>query len=89
MLFLHLTSLQERYFPIFQFDVVQKVLLVLASNPGWLVLFPLVLVEGELQLYQLIGGVGLAHLPTLVFPMEEVQWRLHGWTVVPIVPLEV
>ena len=52
--------------------------LVLASMPRWIVLFHLMLVKGELRLYQLFCGVGLAHLPTLVLPMVGVQWILHG-----------
>jgi hypothetical protein len=72
MLFLHQTLHGEKYFLILQLGVVLQVLLVLVSKPGWLVLFPLVLVEGELRLYQLVSGVGLAHLPTLVLLMAEV-----------------
>jgi hypothetical protein len=51
MLFLRRTSLGGKSFPVLQHDVVLQVLLVLASKPGWLVLFPLVLVEGELRLH--------------------------------------
>jgi hypothetical protein len=78
VIFLRRNSLGGKSFPILQLDVVLKELLVLASKPGWLVLFPLVLIEGELRLYHLIGGVGLARLPALVFPMAEAQWRLRG-----------
>jgi hypothetical protein len=60
--------------------------LVLMSNPGWLSLFLTVLIEGGLQSYRLGSGVELDHLPILALPA---QWRLHGWTVVPIVPLGV
>ena len=62
MIFLHRTFLGERYFHVLHLDTDLKVHLALASRPGWLVLFLLVLVEGELQLYQLVSGVGLAHL---------------------------
>jgi hypothetical protein len=86
VLFLHQTSLGEKDFPVLQHFVSLRVLLVLVSKPGWLILFLPVLVEGELRLYQLSGGVGLAHLPTLVLP---VQWRLRGWTEGPVVPLRV
>jgi hypothetical protein len=89
VLFLHRTLLGGKSFPILQLDVVLQVFLVLASKPGWLVLFPLVLVEGELRLYQLIGGVGLACFLALVFPMVEADWRLCDWTVVLVVPLRV
>jgi hypothetical protein len=71
MIFLHQTSLGGKSFPILHLDVVLQVLLGHASKPRWLGLFPLFLIEGELWLYQLIGGVGLAHLPPLVFPMAE------------------
>jgi hypothetical protein len=40
---------------------------------SWVIfLFLLVLIERELQLYQLVSGVGLDHLPTLVLPMAGV-----------------
>jgi hypothetical protein len=77
VLFLHQTLLEEKYFPVLQLGTTLQVLLALVSKPGWLVLFPLVLIEGELRLSQLVGGVGLAHLPTLVLPMAEAQWRLR------------
>jgi hypothetical protein len=62
---------------------------VLVPKPGWLVLFPPVLIEGELRPYQQSGGVELAHLPFLVFLSSGVQWILCGWTVVPIALLEI
>jgi hypothetical protein len=89
MIFLHQTLLGDKSFPVLQLDVVLQVLLALASRPGWLVLFLLVLVKGEILLYQLIDGVGLAHLPTLVLPMADTQWRLHRWNEGPVVPLRV
>jgi hypothetical protein len=48
-----------------------------------------VLDEGELRLHLLVGGVGLAHLPTLVLPMEGVQWTLCNSTEGHVVPLGV
>jgi hypothetical protein len=72
-----------------QYYVALKGLLVLVLNPGWLALFPPLLVEGKLRLYQQFGGVEMTHLPVLVFPMVEVQWKLRGWTVVPASPLGV
>jgi hypothetical protein len=72
-----------------QLGVVIQVLLTLASRPGWLVLFLLVCDEGELWSHQLVGGVGLAHLPTLVLPMEGAQWTPHDWTEGHVVPLRV
>jgi hypothetical protein len=89
VLFLHPTLLGEKDFPILQYCVALKGLPVLVLKPGWLALFPPVLVEGELRLYQQFSGVELTHLPVLVFPMAEAQWKLCGWTVVPVAPLEV
>jgi hypothetical protein len=87
VLFLHQNLLGEKYFPVLQLDAALQVLISLASKPGWLVLFPLVLVEGELRLSYLVGGVGLSHFPTLVLPMAGTQWRLHDWTEGLVVPL--
>jgi hypothetical protein len=84
--FLHQTSLLEKDFLVLQHCISLQVLLVLVSNPGWLDLFLPMLIEGELRLYQLGGGVGLAHLPILVL---LVQWRLCSWIVGLVVPLEV
>jgi hypothetical protein len=89
VIFLRQTLLGEKYFPILQCCIVLQVPLTLASRPGWLVLFLLVLVEGDIQLYQLVGGVRLAHLPTLVLPMAGTQWRLRDWTKGHAIPLRV
>jgi hypothetical protein len=78
MLFIHPTLLEGKFFLILQLDDVLQVLPVLVSKPGCLVLFSLVLIEGELQLYQRTGGVELVHIPVLVFPMAEAQLRLCG-----------
>jgi hypothetical protein len=75
--------------PILQVEIVLQVLLVLDSRHGWLVLFLLVLVEGELQLHMLVDRVGLAHLPTLVLLMAGAQWILRDCTEGPPVPLKV
>jgi hypothetical protein len=66
--FLHQTLLGEHSFLVRQLDVVLQVLPVLVPKPRWLALFPLALVEDELRLYQLFGGVELAHLPLLALP---------------------
>jgi hypothetical protein len=63
--------------PTLQLDIVLLLLLALASRLGWLVLFLLVRDEGELRSHQLVVGVGLAHLPTLVLPMAGAQWTLR------------
>jgi hypothetical protein len=68
----------EESSPTLKLSVVIQVLLVLASKHGWLVLFPLVLIGGELQLHLLGNKVGLVHLPIIVLPMVGVQWILHG-----------
>jgi hypothetical protein len=81
--------LERNLFPFSNTVLVLKDFLVLVLKPGWLVLSPPVLVEGELQLYQRCGVVELAHLPVLVFLMVEAQWKLRGWTVVPAALLEV
>jgi hypothetical protein len=83
------TSSGEQPSSSLQVSVILRVLLALASRPGWLVLFLLVLDEGELRLHLLVGGVGLAHLPTLVLPMVGAQWTLRDWTEGPVVPLRV
>jgi hypothetical protein len=85
MIFLRPTSLGEQDFSILQHCVSLLVPLLLVSKPGWIVLFLLVLVKGELRLYQLSSGVELAHLPILALPG---QWRLCGWTVGLVVPLK-
>jgi hypothetical protein len=72
-----------------QLGVVILLLLALASRLGWLVLFLPVHDEGELQSHQLVCGVGLACLLTLVLPMAGVEWTLCDWTEGPIVPLGV
>jgi hypothetical protein len=72
-----------------QLDATLEVLFALASRPGWLVLFLLVLIEGEIPLYHLVSGVGMAHLPTLVLSMAGVKWKLRGWTEGLAVPLKV
>jgi hypothetical protein len=77
VIFLHQNLLGDKSFPVLQLNATLQVLLVLALNPGWLVLFPFVLVKGELRLSQLVDGFGLAHLPTLVLPMIEAQWRMR------------
>jgi hypothetical protein len=75
--------------PALQLDVVILLLLALALRPGWLVLFILLRDEGELWSHPLVGGVGLAHLPTLVLPMVGAQWTLCDWTKGLVVPLGV
>jgi hypothetical protein len=55
-----------------QVSFVLRVLLSIASRPGWLVHFLLMQNEGDLRSHQLVGGVGLAHLPTLVLPIVGV-----------------
>ena len=60
----------EKPFPALQLNIFLRLLLSLALKPRWLVLFLPVHDEGELRSHQLVGGVGMAHLPTLVFPME-------------------
>jgi hypothetical protein len=72
-----------------QYCIALKGLHLLVLNPGWLALFPPMLVEGDLRLYQKFGGVELTHLPVMVFPMTEAQWKLRSWTVVLVAPLEV
>jgi hypothetical protein len=89
MLFIPRTLIGEQSFPILQCCNVLQVCLALASRPSWLVLFILLIVEGKLRLYEKVGGVGLAHLPTLVLPMVGVQLILPNWTEGPIVPLRV
>jgi hypothetical protein len=37
-------------------------------------MFPPMLVEGDLRLYQQFGGVELTHLPVLVFSEAKAQW---------------
>jgi hypothetical protein len=83
----HQTLFGEKSSLALQLDVVLQVLLVLSSKPRWIVRFPPVLIEGELQLHLLGGGVGLAHLPIIVLSMAGAQWRLHSWTEEPVVPL--
>ena len=73
--------------PSLQLGVVILLLLSLISRPRWLVLFLLVRDEGELRSSQLVVGVGLAHIPTLVLSMTGAQWRLHGWNEGDVVPL--
>ena len=68
-------------------STVLQVLFALASRLGWLVLILLVLVKGEIRLYHLVGGVGLAHLPTQVLLMGGAQWKLCDWTEGIDVPL--
>jgi hypothetical protein len=87
VLFLHPTSLGDQDFPVLQYCIVLQGLHVLVPKPGWLALFLPKLVEGKLRLYQRFGGVELAHLLVLVFLLTEAQWRLRGWTVVPVAPL--
>jgi len=74
----HQTLSGKKYSSTLQLDAILQVLLILYSKPGWLVLLLLMLIEGELQLHMLVGGVGLAHLPTLVLLMEGAYWRLHN-----------
>jgi hypothetical protein len=59
--FPHSTSLSGKYFPILPPFVVLKVIYVLASEPGWLVLCLLELVEGKLRLDQRFGAIEWAH----------------------------
>jgi hypothetical protein len=66
--------------PSLQLSIVLLLLLALASRPRWLVLSLLVCDEDKLRSHQLVIIVGLAHLPTLVFLMEGVQWTLRDWT---------
>jgi hypothetical protein len=86
VLFLPQTSLGEQAFTVLQHCIALLVPLVLVSKPRWLAMFLPVLIEGELRLYRLSGGVELAHLPILALPA---QWRLRGWTVGLVVPLRV
>jgi hypothetical protein len=72
-----------------QICIILRLLLALASRPGWLVLFLLVCDERELRPHQLVGGVRLDHLPNLVLLMERVQWTLHDWIEGPVVPLRI
>ena len=81
------TLSREQPSPSLQVGIVLQVLLALASGPGWLVKFLLVRDEGELRSHQLVDGVGLAHLLTLVLPIARAQWTPHDWTKGPIVPL--
>jgi hypothetical protein len=68
----------EKPSPVLQICVFLRLHLVLASRPGWRFLFFLVHDEGELRLHQLVNGVGLAHLPTMVLIMVGAQWTLNG-----------
>jgi hypothetical protein len=72
---LHQTLLGEKDFLIPKNYVAGKVLHVLMLNHGWLALFLLELIEGELQTYQQFSEVELAHLPVLVSPLSEAQWN--------------
>jgi hypothetical protein len=47
ILFLHQTSLVEKYFPVLQHWVSLLVPLILVSNPRWLALFLPMLVKGR------------------------------------------
>jgi hypothetical protein len=79
----------EQPSPALKVNVVLRVLLALASGPGWLVLFLPMHDEGELWSHQLVDGVGMAHLPTLILLMAGAQWTLHDWTEGPAIPLGV
>jgi hypothetical protein len=80
---------REKPSPALQVGVVLQVLLTLASRPRWFVLFLPMHDEGNLWSHQLVGEVGMTHLPTLVFPMAGAQWALCDWTEETIVPLRV
>jgi hypothetical protein len=67
----------EKPSPAPQLDVVLRLLLVLSSRPRWLVIFLPRHDEGELRSHQLVDGVGLAHLPTLVLLTVGAQWILR------------
>jgi hypothetical protein len=45
--------------------------------------------EGKFRSHQLVVGVGLAHLPTLVLLMVGEKWTLRDWTEGPSIPLRV
>jgi hypothetical protein len=60
---------REKPSPVLQIYIILQLHLALALRPGWLVMFLLERDEGELCPHQLVGGVGLAHLPTLVLLM--------------------
>jgi hypothetical protein len=74
---------------VLHYCTILKELPVLVPKPGWLVMFPPVLVKGELRLYQQFDGVELAHLPFLVFLSLGAQWILCGWIVVHAALLEI
>jgi hypothetical protein len=76
--FIHQNSLGEHSFPVRYLNIVLQVLPILVPKLGWLALLPVMLIEGELRLYQRAGGFWLAHPPVSVFPVAEVQWRLRG-----------
>jgi hypothetical protein len=70
MLSLLQTFPREKPSPSLQLCVVLQACLALASRPGWIFLFLIDHVEGELRRHHLVGGVGLDHLATLVLLME-------------------
>jgi hypothetical protein len=79
----------EKPSPALHLNIVLLLVLALASRPRWLVLFLLMCDEGELQSHQLIFGVGLAHLLTLVILMAGAQWTLCNLIEGLVVPLRV
>jgi hypothetical protein len=71
MPFPHPTPLLGQYFPILPHSIVLEVLSMLASKLGWLVMYLLKIVEGEIKIDQRFGVIKWAHRLFMIFYLSR------------------